>query len=194
VKPETTSIPAEDDVTVLEAGSIEEFVEKDRQVLASLPRAFNLIDTVLKSVMVAMLVVLIVAVGANMFGRFVLHESLAVSDELARFLFIWVIFLGGALAHLHREHIAVDILVKRLPASLQPAVTVLQELLIVALMIALLLSARDVMAVDPGTSPLLGVPYNWINVSVPFSAAIIGVVSLYRMVAAVRRSHPHQEA
>jgi TRAP-type C4-dicarboxylate transport system permease small subunit len=170
----------------LEAGSTEEFVQHDREVLRALPAFFRVLDTTLKSVMVAMLVVLVVSVGANVFGRFVLNRSLAVSDELARFLFIWVIFLGAALAHLHREHIAVDLLVQRLPPSMHRAATVVQELLILVLMMALLISARGVMATAPGSSPLLGVPYNWINVAVPVAALVITLITVHRIAAAVR--------
>ena len=98
-----------------EAGSPEEFAVQDRQRLQSLPALFRFLDTSLKSLMVVLLVVLIVAVGANVFGRFVLDKSLAVSDELARLLFVWVIFLGAGLAHLHREHIVVNTLLEKLP-------------------------------------------------------------------------------
>jgi TRAP-type transport system small permease protein len=170
----------------LDAGSPQEFAQHDREVLRALPGYFRVLDTTLKSVMVAMLVVLIVSVGANVFGRFVLNQSLAISDELARFLFIWVIFLGAALAHLHREHIAVDLVVQRLPPSMHRAVTVVQELLILALMVALLISGREVMATDPGASPLLGVPYNWINVAVPVAAVVMALITVQRIAAAVR--------
>lgn len=170
----------------LEIGSTEEFVQHDREVLRALPVFFRVLDTTLKSVMVAMLVVLIVSVGANVFGRFVLNQSLAASDELARFLFIWVIFLGAALAHLHREHIAVDLLVQRLPPSMHRGATVLQEVLILVLMVALLVSAREVMATAPGASPLLGVPYNWINVAVPVAAVVMVLITVHRIAAAVR--------
>jgi TRAP-type C4-dicarboxylate transport system permease small subunit len=151
-----------------------------------LPRVFLWVDTVLKAVMVALLVVLIIAVGVNVFGRFVLNQSLAGTDELSRFLFIWVIFLGAALAHLHREHIAVTLFVERMPQGLQRAAVVLQELVILTVVVALLLSARQVIAISPGSSPLLDVPLTWINASVPFAAVVMGVVTLQRLAVALR--------
>ena len=174
----------------LESLPAEEAAEAERAARAALPRAFRLLDDVLKSVMVVMLVVLVVAVAANVFGRFVLNRSLATSDELSRFLFIWVIFLGAALAHLHREHIAVDLVVERLPSSLSKPVAVLQELLIGLVLVTLLVSAREVFAVDSGVSPLLHVPLWLVDASVPLCAGVMLLITAYRIVAVFRSGRP----
>lgn len=156
----------------------------------ALPAFFRLIDDVLKTVMVVMLTILIVAVAANVFGRFVLNRSLAASDELSRFLFIWVIFLGAALAHLHREHITVDLVVARLPRSLARPVALLQELLIAVVLVALLVSARQVLSISSGVSPLLRVPLAWIDAAVPLSAFVMLLVTVYRIAAVFRPGSP----
>lgn len=158
-----------------------------------LPVFFRVVDTVVKTVMVVLLVALLLAVGANVFGRFVLNQSLPSSAELARFLFIWVIFLGAALAHLHNEHIAVTLLTDRLRPSTRRWFVVLQELIILVVVVALLLSALEVMAISPGDSPLLGVPLAVVNFSVPFSAGLMAVITLYRIAKALRPA-PDQEA
>ena len=163
--------------TSLEVGSIEEFAQRDKETTRALPTFFRVLDTSLKSVMVVLLVVLIVSVGANVFGRFLLDNSLAISDEFARWLFVWVIFIGAALAHLHREHIAVDMLVLRLSKPMQRVAALVQELLILALMVALLVSGRQVLDTNPGAFPLLGLPYNSMNVAVPLCALVIGMVT-----------------
>lgn len=167
-------------------GTGDEVRREEQAAHDRLPRVFRLLDTVLKVVMVALLVVLLGAVGANVFGRFVLNRSLPATDELARFLFIWVIFIGAALAHLHNEHIAVTLFVEKLPPSLQRIVVVVQEVIIVVVMVFLLIGAQRVLSLSPGTSALLNVPLRLISFSVPFSAALIGVISLYRIGVALR--------
>ena len=176
-----------------EAGSPEEFAAQDRERLRALPAFFRFLDTTLKTLMVVLLVVLIVAVGANVFGRFVLDKSLAVSDELARLLFVWVIFLGAGLAHLHREHIVVDALLEKLRPAAQRVLVVIQELLVLVLMGALLLGARQVMSTSPGNTPLLGVPYNLYTFAVPVSAVMIALITFYRIAVAVRPAGPARE-
>lgn len=167
-------------------GGVDEVIEQEQEAHRRLPAAFRLIDLVLRSVMAVLLAILVIAVGANVFGRFVLNNSLAGSDELARYLFIWVIFLGATLAHLYNEHIAVDLLMTKLPPGIRRWVVVLQELIIVCVMIALLIGAAEVMAIDAGTSALLGVPLWLVNFAVPFCGALIAVVSAYRLVLALR--------
>ncbi len=188
---EPNSAGPEESPALSEAGSPEEFARQDRERLAALPLFFRILDTTLKTVMVTLLVVLIISVGVNVFGRFVLDKSLAVSDELARLLFVWVIFLGAGLAHLHREHIVVDTLVERLPEAGRRVLVVVQELLVLVLMGALLLGARDVMSTSPGNSPLLNVPYNVYTAAVPVAAVVITLITLYRIAAALRPAARH---
>ena len=171
------------------AGTGDVIAEEERRLHDALPVFFKVIDTVVKTVMVILLVVLVGAVGVNVFGRFVLDQSMPGSDELSRFLFIWVIFLGAALAHLHNEHIAVSLLVERLPHRAQRVMVVVQELVILVVVVALLISATEVMAISPGESPLLKVPLQLINFSVPFCAALMALVTLYRIAVALRPSH-----
>jgi hypothetical protein len=38
--------------------------------------------------------------------------------------------------------------------------------------------------------PLLGIPYNWMNFSVPVSSAVIGLVSIYRLATAILPARP----
>lgn len=172
----------------------EELAETERQTRKSMPVLFRLIDDVLRFVMVALLVVLIGTVAVNVVGRFVFHSSLATSDELSRFLFIWVIFLGAALAHIHGEHIAVDLIVTRLPRAFKRPVIVVQELLIGVVLVALLVSAQHVMSLSLGDSPLLGVPLNWVNASVPVCAVVMILITAYRLAGAFRTTNPPEKS
>lgn len=188
-QPELSGVPENSEGQL----SIEdELAETERQARKSMPVLFRLIDDVLRFVMVATLVVLIGTVTVNVVGRFVFSNSLATSDELSRFLFIWVIFLGAALAHLHGEHIAVDLIVNRLPRAFVRPVIVLQELLIGVVLVALLLSAQRVMSLSLGDSPLLGVPLNWVNASVPVCAVVMLLVTVYRLAGAFRTTNPRE--
>lgn len=171
-------------------GTGDQVAAEEQERHAHLPGALRLLDTVVNVVMVVLLVVLVVSVAANVGGRFTGWWSLPAAGEIARFLFIWVIFLGAALAHVHSEHISVSLFVERLPHGMQRAAVVLQELVILVVVVALLLSARQVMAISPGSSPLLDVPLQLVNFAVPFCAALMGLITVYRIVLALRPSTP----
>jgi len=51
---------------------------------------------------------------ANVVGRYVFTKSIFFSEELARFLFVWVVFLGAAIIIKDKGHVAVTFLSERL--------------------------------------------------------------------------------
>jgi TRAP-type transport system small permease protein len=160
----------------------QEAARSEERAEAELPLFFRVIDTVFKTLLVVLLVVLVFAVGANVAGRYLFNFSLAWADELSRFLFIWIIFVGAALAFFRGEHISVDFLVEKLPERLALAVGILKNAIILVILVVILWGAWQVIATSPGSSALLGVPLNWINVSVPIAAALMLAMCVYRTV------------
>ena len=49
--------------------------------------------------------------------RYIFNNSLSWSEELIRFLFVWLTFLGGALAINNKSHIAVEFFIELLPVK-----------------------------------------------------------------------------
>ena len=63
---------------------------------------------------VVLLAAIVATVSISVFTRFVVFYPLNFADALAKYLLMWVVFLGVGLALREGEHIAVDILVSRL--------------------------------------------------------------------------------
>lgn len=61
------------------------------------------------------LAVMVVLVFGNVVLRYGFNSSITVSDEVSRWLFVWVTFLGSVIALHRREHLGVDMVVDRLP-------------------------------------------------------------------------------
>ena len=64
--------------------------------------------------MAASLAVMVVLVFTNVVLRYLLNSGISVSEELSRWLFVWLTFLGGIVALHERAHLGTDILVSRL--------------------------------------------------------------------------------
>ena len=73
-----------------------------------------LVDRVLGAVLVTIMAVMVVNVIWQVFTRFVLGAPSSYTEELARFLLIWVSLLGGAYAAGQRMHLAIDVVTSRL--------------------------------------------------------------------------------
>ena len=75
-----------------------------------LEKFFKFYDNLIKWILVAIVASFIVIVFAQVICRYVFNNSLTWSEELARTLFVEMIFLAAPLAVLDKRHITVDIL------------------------------------------------------------------------------------
>lgn len=69
----------------------------------------------LSHLMVACLLVMVVLVFANVVLRYVFNSGISLSEELSRWLFVWMTFLGAIVALKERAHLGTDTLIARLP-------------------------------------------------------------------------------
>jgi TRAP-type C4-dicarboxylate transport system permease small subunit len=74
----------------------------------------NLYFLTLKAVMALLLAAMCVMVFGNVVLRYLFNQGLTASDELSRLFFVWLTFVGAAVAIRERGHIGVDMLVRRL--------------------------------------------------------------------------------
>lgn len=71
----------------------------------------------LSLLMVLGLALMVVLVFTNVVLRYAANSGIAVSEELSRWLFVWLTFLGGIVALHERAHLGTDTLVSRLPVA-----------------------------------------------------------------------------
>ena len=71
-------------------------------------RAINLLIALALAVMVAM-------VFGNVVLRHAFNSGIAISEEVSRWLFVWITFLGAIVAVRERCHLGRDFLLARLP-------------------------------------------------------------------------------
>lgn len=81
--------------------------------------------------------VLGIVVFAQFFTRYVLNDSLAWTEEIARYLLMWVTFIGAAIAMRRRTHIAVEMLEHFLPDRLGAPLRALVDIITVGFLICL---------------------------------------------------------
>jgi len=88
------------------------------------------IDWIMDKVTLLILILLNLIVGLQVFSRYMLNHSLFWSEELARYLFIWLVFLSAAIVLRREGHIQVSFFVERLALGLRRAIVVLVDLLL----------------------------------------------------------------
>lgn len=147
-------------------------------------RAKLLLDRLLTWVCVVLFAVLVVDVTWQVFTRQVLDQPSTWSEELAKYLFIWLGLFASALVFGERGHIAVDFAVKKLPAKAQLVVAVLVQLAILVFT-ALVLVWGGLQVVELAWDQnLTGLPVNVgpLYLALPISGVLIALYTVYHLV------------
>jgi TRAP-type C4-dicarboxylate transport system permease small subunit len=78
-------------------------------------RAIDLFFRLLELLIVACLVAMVIMVFGNVMLRFTMNTGILISEEMSRYCFIWLIFIGAMAAMREKTHVGVDILIRILP-------------------------------------------------------------------------------
>ena len=92
-------------------------------------KALDLYCLVLKLAIAICLAIMIVLVFGNVVLRYAFNSGIAMSEELSRWLLVWLTFLGAIAALRQHSHLGVDTLVRALPPAGKLACFVLSYVL-----------------------------------------------------------------
>ncbi|MBS3967780.1 MAG: TRAP transporter small permease [Truepera sp.] len=141
----------------------------------------------LEPLLVMILAVLVAVVLANVIGRYFFGFALTWADEMARFLFVWLTFLGATVGLARGAHIGMDIVVQALPPR---GARALQTLALLLIMIFLSVwgwySIELVQRSMALRTPAMGLPLGYIYAIAPISAGLMLLVCLYQFVRTLR--------
>jgi len=70
----------------------------------------------IKTTVALLLVAMVVLVFGNVVLRYVFNSGIAMSEELSRWLFVWMVFLGAIVGMREHAHLGMDTLIKTLPS------------------------------------------------------------------------------
>jgi len=153
---------------------------------ASLPRVgVRLLAAVLAAcehVAAVLLAVDVVVVFASVIWRYFLHAPLLWAEEIARALMVAQTFLGAAAAVGRAQHVGIDSFRGLFPVVWRPAVVQLCHWVIVAVSVALFLSAGALLSESQSQTTPLGLP-QWIYILPVVAGSLLMVV--YGLAAAV---------
>src|ERR1043165_5921253 len=95
----------------------------------AMQRVINAYFAFLKFVIVLCLAIMVVLVFGNVVLRYAFNSGIAVSEEISRWLFVWLTFLGAIVALKEHGHLGTDFLVSRLGLTGKKVCLVISHLL-----------------------------------------------------------------
>lgn len=152
-------------------------------------RLIALLDRILSTLCVVVCSALVVCVVWQVFSRYVLNDPSTVTDELARFLFIWVGLIGTAYGLGQKKHLAIDLLLTRLERQprKQAVLQLIINLISIFFVVVIMCYGGGRLVIDTinagQISPVLGIEMGLIYLAIPLSGFFM-LVFLIRDISA----------
>lgn len=148
-----------------------------------LDRALDIGFRMLEAVMVMLLVGMVGMVFFNVVLRYFFDSGISISDEMSRFFFVWLTFIGAVVVYREHAHLGVETLVKALPALGRKVCMVISDSLVLAACATFFWGTwkfHDINASN--VAPISGVPMTLVYNIGYFSAGAIGLMVLLRII------------
>ena len=147
-----------------------------------------------KASIIVISVVMICVTLAQVIFRYVIAAPLPWSEEMARYCFVWIVFLGGALGLARGIHLGVDLFVNMLPRGAQRWLDILTSLLIGAFAAIVINASFPVLNMNMfQRSPALGVQMSWIYIAIPISMGLIVFICAERILSQLLSKRGQEE-
>lgn len=143
--------------------------------------------TLAMALILAMAGILLVVVW-QVISRYLLKDPASVTEELSRFLLIWIGILGAAFAYRQKVHLGFNLLVQKQSPLAQKLIMSVVELLVMVFCVAVLIIGGNALVsltleLDQ-ISAALGVKMGWIYTVLPISGAIMvfyGLINIHNL-------------
>ena len=136
----------------------------------------------LKALIALFLAIMVVLVFGNVVLRYAFNSGITVSEEVSRWLFVWLTFLGAIVAMREHGHLGVDTLVKRLPNWGKRACLLVSQLLMLYVTWLLLSGSVEQTSINwDVTAPASGLSTGWFYGAGVVFAVSTGFILLYEL-------------
>ncbi len=106
--------------------------------------------------------------------RYVFHNSLTFSEELARYLFVWTVFLCSAVVARDNGHIIVGVLTERLKGKKAKYVKITSYVSTMIFVLILFYQGLRMMKLSSFQhSPALGISMSWVYLAIPVATFVM---------------------
>lgn len=136
-----------------------------------------------EALLVLMLCAMVVMVFGNVVLRYGFNSGLDFSEELSRFFFIWITFLGAIVAMREKAHLGLDTLIRVLPSAGKKFCFGLSHLLMFGCCVLMFYGTWRQHHINATTmSPVTGLPMIWVYGVGYLASAAMGLIILGNLV------------
>ena len=144
------------------------------KILDYYDRLLDWLRIIIKYVMLVMATAIFLIILFTVFSRYLFNYVLSWSEEVPRYLLVWIGFLGAALAVDCKDHIGFDYVFNKLPARARIVMTLFLNLGIALIGLIMVVYGIDFVK-QFGSDWMESIPYTniWFYTALPVSGALI---------------------
>lgn len=158
-------------------------------MLAGLLKFKDGMTKVLNWALIIAVLLLVLDVVWGVFTRHILNAQAKWTEELARFLLVWVSMLGGAVAFGTKGHLGVDYFVGKFDPEVQKLMAIVANLVVLFFAVAVFVVGggqvvRDALAVEQMT-PALGWKMGYVYLAVPIAGTFMVIYTIENLIETI---------
>jgi TRAP-type C4-dicarboxylate transport system permease small subunit len=143
---------------------------------------FDKLESVLKMAAVAIVLLMLATLSAQVFLRYVFGKALSWSEELSLLGFAWVVVISTVIGIRRLTHARMDLVIGLLPKSLHGAVDALVSLMMCALGLFIAYAGWNyVLETRGSTSAAIGFPIEFLYAAAPTFGVLVALFSFERL-------------
>lgn len=138
----------------------------------------------LEIVMVGLLVGMVAMIFGNVVLRYAFDSGIDISDELSRYFFVWLTFIGAIVVHREHSHMGVDALVHALPQLGRKGCMLITDVLILICCAVFFWGTWKQAGINSTNyAPITGLPMIWVYGVGMVTGLAMGAITLVRLIA-----------
>lgn len=137
-----------------------------------------------------MMAIMVIVIFLQVIMRYAFNNSLSWSEELGRYIFIWLSWLGVSIGARYGQHIKIEMLTKRLPFKSMQAMNIISELVVLAICFVLvyygILLVNQLISFNAMSAPL-HISQAWGYAAVPVGCGLMMIRSIQAIWSSVKK-------
>lgn len=143
------------------------------------------LDKILETILVIIMGIMVINVLWQVGSRYIMQSPSSFTDELARYLLIWLSILGASYVTGKKMHLSIDLLAQKIgPEKRKPLNTLVYAVVALFAMLAMVIGGSRLVYIVASlgqTSPALEIPLSYVYIVLPIGGVIIIYYSILNM-------------
>lgn len=144
------------------------------------------LDKVIATMLVILMALMVLNVTWQVTSRYIFQDPSSFTDELSRYMLIWVGMLGAAYVAGKNEHLAIDIVLTSLKEKPQKKVLILVSVLVMAFALTVMVVGGSnlvyITFILAQKSAALQIPLAYVYIVIPFSGILVCYYQIFNIV------------